>query len=84
MTSSSNANGSVRATRTVDDLPPALSSMWRLCKLGFRHEPPLMFAAFGMALLAALPDALVALWLKSLGRGLLDHDDTLVRLAAVG
>ena len=22
-----------------DDLPPALSSMWRLCKLGYRHEP---------------------------------------------
>ena len=23
-------------------LPPALSSMWRLCKLGYRHEPRLM------------------------------------------
>ena len=23
----------------TSDLPPALSSMWRLCKLGYRHEP---------------------------------------------
>ena len=23
----------------ADALPPALSSMWRLCKLGYRHEP---------------------------------------------
>ena len=28
-----------------DDLPPALSSMWRLCKLGYRHEPGLLLAA---------------------------------------
>ena len=27
-------------TRTT--LPPALSSMWRLCKLGYQHEPGLM------------------------------------------
>ena len=24
---------------TADPLPPALSSMWRLCKLAYRHEP---------------------------------------------
>ena len=44
-----------------DDLPPALSSMWRLCKVGYRHEPGLLLAAFVLALLAALPDALLAL-----------------------
>src|SRR2546421_297001 len=30
----------------VHELPPALSSMWRLCKLGYRHEPALLFSAF--------------------------------------
>jgi ATP-binding cassette, subfamily B, bacterial len=79
---SSRDNGRSR-TRTVDDLPPALSSMWRLCKLGFRHEPSLMFAAFALSLLSALPDALLALWLKLLGEGVLTSDLGLVRIAAV-
>src|SRR5437660_1391706 len=47
------------ASRPADDLPPALSAMWRLCKLGYRHEPGLLLAAFLLALLAALPDALL-------------------------
>ncbi len=38
-----------------------LSSMWRLCKLGYRHEPRLMLASFVLSQLAALPDALLAL-----------------------
>jgi ATP-binding cassette subfamily B protein len=66
------------------DLPPALSSMWRLCKLGYRHEPRLMVAAFALSQLAALPDALLALWLMLLGEGVLDHRPDLVRVAAVG
>jgi ATP-binding cassette, subfamily B, bacterial len=66
-----------------DELPPALSSMWRLCKLGYRHEPGLLLAAFFLALLAALPDALLALWFKLLGEGVLQGDGSLVRLAAV-
>jgi ATP-binding cassette, subfamily B, bacterial len=60
-----------------------LSSMWRLCKLGFRHEPSLMFVAFGLSLLAALPDALLALWLAMLARGVLQHDLLLVYMAGV-
>jgi ATP-binding cassette subfamily B protein len=67
-----------------DDLPPALSSMWRLCKLGYRHEPWLMASAFALSQLAALPDALLALWLMLLGRGVLEMDPTLVRAAAIG
>jgi ATP-binding cassette subfamily B protein len=66
-----------------DDLPPALSSMWRLCKLGYRHEPGLLLAAFFLALLAALPDALLALWFKLLGEGVLEGNYGLVRVAAV-
>jgi ATP-binding cassette subfamily B protein len=57
--------------------------MWRLCKLGYRHEPGLMLAAFGLALLAALPDALLAWWLKLLGEGVLGHDGRKMRIAAV-
>ena len=67
-----------------DDLPPALSSMWRLCKLGYRHEPALMSVAFLLSLLSALPDALMAIWFKLLAEGVIDHDRTLVRTAALG
>ncbi|HKH43959.1 MAG TPA: ABC transporter ATP-binding protein [Thermoanaerobaculia bacterium] len=67
----------------ADDLPPALSSMWRLCKLGLRHEPALMSSAFLLSLLAALPDALLAWWLKLLGEGVLRDDARLVRIAAI-
>jgi ATP-binding cassette subfamily B protein len=65
-------------------LPPALKSMWRLCRLGYRHEPRLLLAAFLLSLLAALPDALVAVWLKLLGDGVLRSDRRLVFLAAGG
>src|SRR6059036_3053641 len=57
-----------------DDLPPALSSMWRLFKLGYRHEPGLLLSAFLLSQLAALPDALLALWFKMLGVGVLQGD----------
>jgi len=72
------------ATAAIDPLPPALSSMWRLCKLGYRHEPRLMVAALGLSQLAALPDAFLALWLMVLGNGLLEQRTGVVRLAAVG
>src|SRR2546427_191649 len=72
------------SSERLRDLPPALSSMWRLCKLGYRHEPRLMLAAFALSQLAALPDALLALWLMLLGEGVLDHRPGLVRAAAVG
>ncbi len=67
-----------------DDLPPVLSSMWRLCKLGYQHEPGLIVAAFLLSLLAALPDALIAVWLKLLGEGVLQHRRTLIVVAAIG
>ena len=77
----SSRKGPRAATR--DDLPPALSSMWRLCKLGFRHEPGMLVASFGLALLAALPDALLALWLMLLGEGVVRSNGVLVAAAAV-
>ena len=69
---------------TIEPLPPALSSMWRLCKLGYHHEPRLMVAAFALSQLAALPDALLALWLALLGKGVLEHRPGMVQGAAIG
>jgi len=82
MTSSAERPGGT--SPAIDDLPPALSSMWRLCKLGYRHEPRLMLAAFVLSQLAALPDALLALWLMLLGQGVLENRPGLVRVAAIG
>src|SRR5712675_578163 len=70
--------------RAIEPLPPALSSMWRLCKLGYRHEPRLMVAAFALSQLAALPDALLALWLMLPGKGVLEHRPGMVQGAAIG
>jgi ATP-binding cassette subfamily B protein len=58
--------------------------MWRLCKLGYRHEPRLMLVAFVLSQVSALPDALLALWLLLLGRGVLEGRNDLLQLAAVG
>jgi ATP-binding cassette subfamily B protein len=73
-----------KPTSVDPELPPALSSMWRLCKLGFTHEPWLMGVAFVLSLLSALPDALLAVWFKLLGEGVLDHRPGLIRAAALG
>jgi ATP-binding cassette, subfamily B, bacterial len=70
--------------RAIEPLPPALSSMWRLCRLGYRHEPRLMVTSLVLSQLAALPDALLALWLMLLGKGVLEHRTGLVQAAAVG
>ncbi len=67
-----------------DELPPALSSMWRLCKLGYRHEPRLMLAAFLLSLLAAMPDALLAVWFKLLADGVTQDRPGLVQVAMAG
>jgi ATP-binding cassette, subfamily B, bacterial len=67
-----------------DRLPPALASMWRLLGLGYRHEPGLLLFALALALLAALPDALLALWLAWLGEGVLRGDQRLLVSAALG
>jgi len=73
-----------RAPGTIEPLPPALPSMWRLCKLGYRHEPRLMVTSFVLSQLAALPDALLALWLMLLGKGVLEHRPGIVQGAAIG
>jgi ATP-binding cassette, subfamily B, bacterial len=86
MTTSSRASSSASTgapAEPVDELPRALPSMWRLVRLGYESEPRLIVTAFVLALLSALPDALVALWLALLGRGALDGDGRMVLLAAL-
>src|SRR5262249_24523388 len=63
---------------------PGLSSIWRLCKLGYQREPRLLLAAFLVSLLAALPDSLIAVWLALLGIGVLQHNQSWVIAAAIG
>src|SRR5262249_37909149 len=83
MTSSPEREGD-ETVRDVSELPPALSSMWRLCRLGYRHEPRLMLAAFILSQLSALPDALLALWLALLGKGVLEKRAGWIAAAAMG
>jgi len=70
-------------TSRKDDLPASLPSMWRLCRLGLRYEPALMTWSFGLALIAAVPDALLALWFKLMADGLAAGNATHVRLTAI-
>src|SRR5438552_571423 len=70
--------------RRVDDLPKAAPAMWRALKRGYQAEPLLLLVAFGLSLLAALPDALMALWLKLLADGVLGGNGRLLIGAAVG
>jgi ATP-binding cassette subfamily B protein len=57
--------------------------MWRLLKLGYRHESTMIAASFALALASALPAALLALWVKWLGEGLIAGDRRAVLVAAL-
>ncbi len=67
-----------------DDLPPALSSLWRSVKLGYRAEPRLLSASFAMMVFTAIPDAMVALWLKLLADGVTGGNRQAVFVSAIG
>src|SRR5512143_2870902 len=69
---------------SVDDLPPALPAMWRALKRGYQAEPQLLTISFSLSLLAALPDALVALLFMLLANGAAAHDGRLVMIAMLG
>lgn len=73
-----------RKRQVPEDVPAAIPSMWRLCRLGFKHEPGLLLAAFLLTLLQAVPDALIAVWLKLLGQGVIDGERRLLFIAALG
>src|SRR6476469_8131680 len=67
-----------------DDLPAAWPSLMRIVRLGYRAEPRLLVASFALTVLGALPDALLALWLKLLTDAVVDHDTTKLAVAAGG
>ena len=67
-----------------DDLPPALPSLLRTFRLGYRAEPRLLSLSLGLALLMMLPDVLLALWLKLLVDGVIDGNRSSIRTAAIG
>jgi ATP-binding cassette subfamily B protein len=67
-----------------DDMPAAIPAMWRALKRGYQAEPRLLTVAFGLSLLAALPDALLALWLMLLANGVTRHDRFEVIASAMG
>jgi ATP-binding cassette, subfamily B, bacterial len=69
---------------SLDPLPPALSSMWRALRRAHEAEPRLLSVSFSLAMLAALPDALWALWMKLLVDGVLQHNQNRLIAAAIG
>ena len=69
--------------RQVDEVP-ALPAMWRALKRGYRAEPRMLVVSFALALLAAVPDALMALWLMFLANGVLHGNRALAIGAALG
>ncbi len=69
---------------SLDAMPGALESMWRALKRGYVAEPALLLISFALALLAALPDALYAVWLGLLGYGLIESNHTFVWIGTIG
>jgi ATP-binding cassette subfamily B protein len=69
---------------TRQDLPPSLSSMWRALKRAHQAEPRLLAVAFTLSMVAALPDALLALWMKLLADGVVRHERNLAIAAGIG
>ena len=65
-------------------MPAALPSMWRALKRAREAEPLLLGVAFSLALLAALPDALLALWLSLLADGVLGGKRGEAVVASIG
>jgi ATP-binding cassette subfamily B protein len=58
--------------------------MCRALKRGYQAEPWLISVSFGLSLLAALPDALIALLLKFMADGVLQGRGGLIAIAAGG
>jgi ATP-binding cassette subfamily B protein len=77
---------SIKPANTIDPMPAAFPSMWRAIVRAREAEPLLLAVSFSLALLAALPDALLALWLSLLADGLLanKHKQVLAACAGLG
>src|SRR5262245_30390015 len=75
---------SVEVEDTAGPLPPAVPSMIRVVKHGYRAEPRLLWASLAMTTLEALPDVLVGIWLALVTDGLVHHHETRVYVGAAG
>ncbi len=78
----SNASDEVLA-----DLPGQRLAIVHILRLGFRFEPKLLWISLGTTIIGALPDALVALWLGLIARGLHtpgEPDKKLLLIAGAG
>ncbi|MGH1490966.1 MAG: ABC transporter ATP-binding protein [Acidimicrobiales bacterium] len=65
-------------------LPPTLPALWRTIRIGYQAEPKLLIVSFVMTVVAALPDALIALWLALLTDGVIEGNRSKVLLSAAG
>jgi ATP-binding cassette, subfamily B, bacterial len=68
----------------ADPMPPAFPAMWRALVRARQAEPLLLIVSFSLALLAAVPDALLALWLALLADGVVAKRKGEVLGAAMG
>jgi ATP-binding cassette, subfamily B, bacterial len=75
---------SAKGSHVSEELPPAMRSLLRTFRLGYRAEPRLLALSLGLALLMMLPDALLALWLKFLVDGVLNGQRDRVIVAGIG
>lgn len=69
------------------DLPNQRRAITHILRLGFRFEPALLWISLGITVVGALPDALVALWIGLMAKGLSkpgDPDRTLLLIAGAG
>ncbi|MGI9069945.1 MAG: hypothetical protein ACR2JB_01110 [Bryobacteraceae bacterium] len=76
----------MKTPNQVGSMPGAPPSMWRALVRARETEPLLLAVSFPLALLAALPDALLALWLSLLVDGILTakHGQVLAASAGLG
>jgi ATP-binding cassette, subfamily B, bacterial len=70
--------------KDADAMPPAFPAMWRALVRARQAEPLLLIVSFSLALLAAVPDALLALWLALLADGVVAKRKGEVLGAAIG
>ena len=71
----------------LPDLPNQRRAVLHILRLGFRFEPALLWISFATTLAGAVPDALVALWLGLIAKGLAhprNPDRTLLVIAGCG
>jgi ATP-binding cassette subfamily B protein len=68
----------------MDKMPGALPTMWRTMVRAYRVEPKLITVSLVIAILATVPGALIALWMKYLAQGVADRRTILIAIAVGG